>query len=314
MRNGVVVAALAAAVALAACGVGGTGPGNPPGTAGDAIAERFEELADSLDGEGWPTSEPLRHAAKIVRLAGGATPVTLTIDGESREFLAVAEQMDWPQIVCTWPDTVNGVPPSPGDAECEEVGTWSMRGLIAWEPDEMAEVVRLVADLGQTEAQQGTPDPMNELPTGSGSGSAGGSPPTTPDSAVGTLPGFFGEYLVNEAGVYSSVDGSQSNDLVAETGACEEDDVVLDWARFECRAARFRFQFAMRVQMMRIDPMPSPTPDPSGSHDIAMASTELDGVRLEVTEWTPPAPPPVDPPPGPPPGPPPVDSTEVAPE
>ena len=43
---------------------------------GDEIAARFEELADSVGGEGWsPTAEALRHA-EIVRLAGGATPVT----------------------------------------------------------------------------------------------------------------------------------------------------------------------------------------------------------------------------------------------
>ena len=74
-------AALAAVVAAAGCGDNGTDPGD--GGGGDAAAARFEQLADSVDGEGWsPTAEALRHAAKIVRLAGGATPVTLTIDGD----------------------------------------------------------------------------------------------------------------------------------------------------------------------------------------------------------------------------------------
>ena len=40
-----------------------------------------------------------------------------------------------------------------------------MRTLIAWEPDEMAEVVRLVADLGSSEVQAGVPDVMTGLPT-----------------------------------------------------------------------------------------------------------------------------------------------------
>ena len=79
---------------------------------GDDAAARFEQLADSVDGEGWsPTADALRHAAKIVRLAGGATPVTLTIDGEARRFDAVAEQLDFPNIVCSWPDSAaTGVP------------------------------------------------------------------------------------------------------------------------------------------------------------------------------------------------------------
>ncbi|HEU4525334.1 MAG TPA: hypothetical protein VFR62_09935, partial [Gemmatimonadales bacterium] len=102
-------AALAALVASAGCGDSGTNPGD--GGGGDEAARRFEQLADSVDGEGWsPTADALRHAAKIVRLAGGATPVSLTIDGEARRFDAVAEQLDFPNIVCSWPDTVI-VPP-----------------------------------------------------------------------------------------------------------------------------------------------------------------------------------------------------------
>ena len=310
MRYGSKLAALVAAVAVVGCGDGGTSPG--AGSGGDQIAERFEELADSLDGEGWPTAAPLRHAAKIVRLAGGATPVTLTIDGEAREFLAVAEQVDWPQIVCRYPDSTSTPPSGAEDGEggCEEVGTWSMRGLIAWEPEHMEEVVRVVADLGHTEARDGMPDPMSELPTDSGSATPPEPVPTSPDSAVGQYPGFLGEYLVSEVGMYFASEGTQRNDLVAGTGACTEDRVTVDWARFECRAARFRFEVDMRVGVIRVDPLPSPAPRPADSHDIALVATEIDGVRLEWTEWLPP-PPPVDPPPGPPP--PPVDSTDVPP-
>ena len=199
MRYGSKVAALVAALALAGCGDGGTNPGD--GGVGDEIAARFEELADSVGGEGWsPTAEALRHAAEIVRLAGGATPVTLTIDGQAREFLAVAEQIDFPNIVCTGPDS--GGSPSDGGTGggCEEVGTYSMRTLIAWEPDDMAEVVRLVADLGSTEVQPGVPDVMTGLPTSSASGEGGEPEPVPPDSAVGQYPGFMGEYLVRDLG------------------------------------------------------------------------------------------------------------------
>lgn len=343
MRYRSKAAALAAVVAVAGCGDSGTNPGD--GTGGEDAAARFEQLADSVDGEGWsPTAEALRHAAKIVRLAGGATPVTLTIDGEPRRFDAVAEQLDFPNIVCTWTDSSGtGVPgdsvvggpepePSPSSAEggCEQVGTWSMRTLIAWEPEDMAEVVRIVADLGQTEVQPGVPDVMTGLPTSSGAGGGTDPQPETPDSSVGEFPGFLGEYLVGQTGVFYAVEGSQSNDLTGSTGACTDDTVTLDWARFECQAARFRFEFDMRVEMLRFDPLPSPTPEDGESHELAMSATAIDGVRLEVVEWIPPplpvdpppgGPPPVDttgvpplPPPEPPPGPPPVDSTGVVPE
>jgi hypothetical protein len=369
MRYRSKAAALVAAVAVAGCGDSGTNPGG--GTGGDDAAARFEQLADSVDGEGWsPTAEALRHAAKIVRLAGGATPVTLTIDGEVRRFDAVAEQLDFPNIVCNWPDSTvvppdsGGVPPPdtvvvpppdtvvvppppdttvvPGDSVggpepeptpsgggggCEQVGTWSMRTLIAWEPEKMSEVVRIVTDLGQTEVEPGVPDVMTGLPTGSASDGASDPPPAVPDSAVGEFPGFLGEYLVDEAGVSYAVEGTQSNDLVGSAGECTERTVTLDWARFECSAAQYRFEFDMRTEMARIDPLPSPTPS-GDSHELAMSATTIDGVRLEVIEWVPPAPPPipVDPPPGPPPdstgvppgppppAPPPVDSTGVSPE
>jgi hypothetical protein len=346
MRYRSKVAALAAVVAVAGCDDSGTNPGN--GTGGDDTAARFEQLADSVDGEGWsPTAEALRHAAKIVRLVGGATPVTLTIDGEARRFDAVAEQLDFPNIVCTWTDSTvvppdSGVAPPPdttvvppppdttvvpgdsvisgpesdptpsgGGGECEQVGTWSMRTLIAWEPEKMSEVVRIVTDLGRTEVEPGVPDVMTGLPTGSASDGAGDPAPTVPDSAVGEFPGFLGEYLVGEGGVFYAVEGTQSNDLVGSAGECTERTVTLDWARFECSAAQYRFEFDMRAEMMRFDPLPSPTPS-GESHELAMSATTIDGVRLEVIEWVPPAPPPypVDPPPGPPP----VDSTGVSPE
>ena len=323
-------AALLAALVLAACGDGGTDPGDGDDGGGGRIAERFEQLADSVDGEGWsPTAQALRHAAEIVRLAGGATPVTLAIDGQSRAFEAVAEQIDFPNIVCSWPDSavsdsdpVPGEPAPPGgEGGCEQVGTWSMRTLIAWEPDDMAEVVRIVADLGNTEVQPGVPDVMIGLPTSAGSSGAGDPTPAVPDSAVGEFPGFLGEYLVDDRGVFFAVEGTQSNDLVASSGACTEDTATFDWARFECRAARFRFAFDMTAEALRIDPLPDPSGGSPGSYELSMAATEIRGVRLEVTDWVTPEPPPgpVEPPPvdtvgppppqPPPPGPPPVDST-----
>jgi hypothetical protein len=120
----------------------------------------------------------------------------------------------------------------------------------------------------------------------------------------------MGEYLVSDAGIFFATEGRQRNDLVGESGACTDDTVVLDWARFECRAATFRFEVEMRVGPILIDPLPNPSPGSEESHDIALAPTEIDGVRLKVIEWVPPEP--VEPPPGPPPGPP-VDSTDTPP-
>ena len=82
------------------CSDGGTGPAGE--NDGARLAAQFEQLADSVDGSGYsPTAEALRHAAEIVRLTGHATPVALTIDGTSRSFLAVGEQLDIPNLVCS---------------------------------------------------------------------------------------------------------------------------------------------------------------------------------------------------------------------
>ena len=92
------------------CGDGGTAPaGDSDGT---RLAGQFERLADSVDDAGYsPTADALRHAAEIVRLVGHATPVTVTIDGASRSFLAVGEQLDFPNLQCSWPGDSGVAPP-----------------------------------------------------------------------------------------------------------------------------------------------------------------------------------------------------------
>jgi hypothetical protein len=320
------------------CGDGGTAP--DPGGDGSRLAVQFERLADSVADAGYsPTAEALRHAAEVVRLAGGATPVTLTIDGAARSFLAVAEQIDYPNLVCSWPaDTGVVVPPDsgfgvPGDSgyvvpddsvvpapastaepepgDCTVADTTSMRTLIAWEPERMAEVVRIVADVGAGGVQPTVPDVMVELPPGVTT--PGPSPADPPDSVVsgggGGYPGFMGEYLVRDVGSWYAVEGQQSNAIAEQGGACTAETTKFDWAEFICRAARFRFEFGMRVEPLRYEPLMqwAPGTEPAwvgaeGSHAIEMAPSTVNGVRLTVVAWLPPPLPP-------PPEPPPVDST-----
>jgi hypothetical protein len=323
----------AALLGVLGCGDGGTGPvGDSDGT---RLAAQFERLADSVDGVGYsPTADALRHAAEIVRLTGHATPVTLTIDGASRSFLAVAEQLDFPNLQCSWPgdsgvappgDTVvveptdsgtvspSGAvvtamdtvvdPPVPGSpGECTEVGTYSMRTVFAWEPDNMAEVVRIVADVGSNGVETGIPDVMTGLPTNASGGETGpvDAPPIPGDSAgggggSGGYPGFMGEYLVRELGSWYAVEGTQVNALEHSGGACTADRAAFDWAEFSCQAAEFHFEFAMRVEPLSFVGGPEPVPEgeplsdqPEGSHTLAMAATSIDGAQLSVVAWTPP--------------------------
>ncbi|HEX6433772.1 MAG TPA: hypothetical protein VFZ87_06005, partial [Gemmatimonadales bacterium] len=182
------------------CGDGTVDPGPPPTPDGATLAGQFERLADSVDAGGYsPAAEALRHAAEIVRLTGHATPVVVSIDGADRGFLAVSEQIDFPQLECTWsdsgyvpppdstpgitpdtlfppidsvpPDSGGGIPPQPPDttgppveppeprppSTCTVVGLYSMRTLIAWEPERMNEVVRLVAHIGNSAVNPDVP-------------------------------------------------------------------------------------------------------------------------------------------------------------
>jgi hypothetical protein len=335
MRHRPMLSACMALLAVAGCGDGAVAPG--PGSDGVAVAARFEHLADSVDGAGYsPTADALRHAAEIVRLTGHATPVALTIDGATRTFHAVAEQLDFPNLECTWPsdsgvvvpgDSGLAEPPSGGVAEpvpgdCEVIGTFSMRTLIAWEPDDMAEVVRIVADPGSNGFGAGVPDVMTGLPTTVAGSGPGEAPPAPGDSAGGGggggdgtgYPGFMGEYLVRDVGSWWAVEGTQANELKALPGSCTADRADIDWAEFSCEAARFGFQFDMRVEPVRYEPLTGREPaadpapgggggGPEGSHALAMGASEVDGVRLTVVAWTPPPLPPDSP------SPPPVDST-----
>jgi hypothetical protein len=344
-------------VLATAVAVGCSNDGNAPNTGGDGdgarLATQFEQLADSVDGGGYsPAAEALRHAAQIVRLTGHATPVTVTIDGGARGFSAVAEQIDFPNLVCSWPsdsgvvvppdsgvppprDTV-GVPPSdtisvpppdsvgvppidsngvmppdtvpipidsgvvrpPEPPECRAQGTSSMRTLIAWEPEHMVEVVRIVAYIGSSGVEPGVPDVMTGLPSGTGQSSAPTSPPDSGSGSGGEpggFPGFMGEYLVRDVGSWFAVEGNQANDLIGSNGECTAQRATFDWAEFECVAARFRFEFSMGVEPLRYEPLTGvadPPGGPEGNHTVSMSSSEVDGVRLTWKSWTPPPLPP----------------------
>lgn len=333
MRTPLLIGGIAA-IALSCSDGGGVGPIS--GGDGAALAAQFERLADSVDQGGYsPAGEALRHAAEIVRLTGHASPVSLTIDDEARSFLAVAEQIDFPNLECSWPSDSGIVAPGdsltvmadstmtpPGGAggkppegpggeppmapDCKVVGTFSMRTLIAWEPERMAEVARIVAALGSNQAASGVPDVMTGLPTNPGVDSAPTRSPATtpPDSGSGSggepggFPGFFGEYLVRDVGSWFAVDGSQTNDLVASGGSCTDDHAAFDWAQFTCEGAQFRFEFHMSVEPLRYEPLTgaSAVPDgPSGRHTLSLGMTNVDGVRLTWNSWTtPPLPVPVD--------------------
>ena len=136
---------------------------------------------------------------------------------------------------------------SPGQPECTETGTGSVRSIIAWEPEHMDEVVRMTAEPGSSEVKPaGVPESWQDPAPSDGS-----EPGDTAITGGGTY-GFMGEYLKADGGIFWTVEGTQSNSREAGSGACTQSHVSFDWVEFDCEAVRLRFEAEMRVEGGRI--------------------------------------------------------------
>ena len=110
----------------------------------------------------------VQHAlgSSVHRERFGEIVIRLGLASRASVERALSEQLDYPLVECLWPVTGGSgegdgtVPPdsgsgggsagggtggSPGEPECTETGTGSVRSIIAWEPEHMDEVVRMTA-------------------------------------------------------------------------------------------------------------------------------------------------------------------------
>src|SRR5690349_8350529 len=130
-RHAVRRLALACTAVLVACGGDSTAP-TPVDAA--AAAQTFAQLADSVARNGGNTEVSTAYGsiARILRMGGRITPITLTIDGARRNFLATAMNIESVTNVC------------PPNAQCfAPQMRMVQRSLIAWERDEPTHVVQL---------------------------------------------------------------------------------------------------------------------------------------------------------------------------
>ncbi|MBX6333710.1 MAG: hypothetical protein IRY91_17840 [Gemmatimonadaceae bacterium] len=164
-----------------------------------------------------------------------------------------------------------------------------MRTLIAWDPNDLQRVVRIMADGGSSSANPTGPDVMAHLPVGLSSASA--HPDTSAGGPALVYPGFLGEYFVRNEGLWFAVSGKQSNALLAHGGACTADTMAVDWAHFTCERATIQFSFSMHVVPAHILFLGSYTGPERPPHDLAMSTTTIAGVHLTFGAWAPPPPP-----------------------
>jgi hypothetical protein len=124
--------ALASAAVLLACGGDSTAPLRYTDAA--AAAQTFAQLADSVARNGGNAEAGTAYAgiAGILRMGGRITPITLTIDGASRSFLATAMNIE---------SITNPCPPN---ALCFAPSMRIVqRSLIAWDRANPTRIVQL---------------------------------------------------------------------------------------------------------------------------------------------------------------------------
>lgn len=278
------------------------------------IARNFEALSDSMSSAGnIDGAEVMHHVAEIVKLTGRVTPVEISVDGVPMRFMAVAEQIDHPITHCGFPadgprppigggidssgssgDTV--IISAPCQPSVEEY--YSARSLIAWQPDSLQRIVRIMADTGRSRAPDDVPDVMVGIPTEVRSGSSY----TSGDSVVGGevrpifYPGFFGEFFQISDGWWQATQGSEANSLISMNGACTSDTLVLEWARFTCQRAQIAFEMSMTVEpgaFCGFGEIGATSPRATHSHKVVMSPQAVEGVRLRLLAFEPiPVPPP----------------------
>jgi hypothetical protein len=126
--------ALATTAVLVACG--GDGAARPLPTDATAAAQTFAQLADSVTRNGGNAEVGAAYAgiAGILRMGGRITPISLTIDGASKSFLATAMSIE---------SVTN---PCPTNAQCFAPEMRIVqRSLIAWDKDDPTRIVQLAS-------------------------------------------------------------------------------------------------------------------------------------------------------------------------
>ena len=246
MRHVIHTIAFAATLTLVGCNGGSTAP------LGDVDAARaaaeFERIADSLTAVGGDVSvvHAYRGLANAVRI-GHPSPIVIAIDGSSRDFLAVARDVDWERTgACAEPGSLCLMAPP-------------LRSMIAWDRATPRRVVQLTATPGGM--------PIGMLYPGTSMGSFMNTATLT--------------YFDGAGGMYIGTDGSQNiSDPVRTSTPCFTTNFPTIAPGGTCVLADFTVSFSGTVAP---PPVVISRNTASGSHTLAMSSQSVAGSSVVLS-------------------------------
>jgi hypothetical protein len=244
---------IAGAALLGASCSDSTAPYDPPGDAALA-AQTFAQLADSVARNGGDADVASAYTgiAGVVRAGGRVTPITITIDGTPRAFVAAAMSVE---------TTVNDCPKN---AQCfAPPTTYSLRSLIAWEKDNPKRIVQL-SSTNNDEVIGAILDPS----------------PLALYARMASL-----VYMDGAGGTYVGTSGTQKFDVATSSTPCPTlaaTDTTLRILKLDgtCVLADHAVSFAGKA-----DPSPFllKSNTAQGSHTIAMSAQTVHGIHRKLT-------------------------------
>ena len=216
-----------------------------------AAERRFVELSDSVHGAGGP--DVLAHAyigiAVTLERQSRATPVRLVVDGVAEDWLATARELAYYEAPC------------PANAVCTPSINVPLESVIAWKRDDPTRVVQLTSHADAADIGASGFDYVQ-------------APFTGPASLT---------YLDGHGGVFEAATGKQSVSVTHTDRSCAPARILAAAASNDgtCTAATFHTAFSATVAPpMLFSPSGNTA---SGTHTIALASTGVEGARLELT-------------------------------
>ncbi len=259
LRSPLVMLAL---VAASACSMD-SGPGTPPALESSAhAAAAFDQLADSVaKATSADAAAPYRNLAGVIRQAGQLSSIVVHIDNEDVTFSALGQETVLSgSAPCPVAPTVIGVGESNTSVFCPIALPLKTRMLVAWQPDQPARMLQLLATAEQ---------------------SAVGYDPSNAASIAQVFSPSTLQYADGKGGTWWATAGTQSNGMTLGSvcPAPATADGKAPSVPTACNLATFTWSFSATVA-----PFPFALKNntaTAGAHTLSLAKSTVLGAQLK---------------------------------